>query len=215
MGSSASVAANATAIAMRFPKSTRSGHGYRATGICHGGKSLSVSISDGRNGVLMRCFAGCELSRIAASIGLHVSDLFQQKAQRTQRFLPVPTAHDIRRALASEVDRLRADRGINEHARLFTRELNDVRSRVSAILRVDLQPLPPTSADGSYGGNERDSLWPVVLERSWREVWIESTGMEPPCAVDFHAGIGDGVDRFILAEDRAANVMYEIAKQSK
>lgn len=54
-----------------------------------GDKSPSLSVAIGDDGrALMRCFAGCEVSAIAAAIGLALSDLFPPRAATQAGPLP-------------------------------------------------------------------------------------------------------------------------------
>ena len=65
----------------------------------HIDKSPSLSISEGDKGLLLRCFAGCELTAITGKLGLEVKDLFydglpdpRQRREALQRRVKVQTA---------------------------------------------------------------------------------------------------------------------------
>lgn len=42
----------------------------------HGDKSPSLSITEGDKGLLLKCWAGCELTDITGKLGLEIKDLF-------------------------------------------------------------------------------------------------------------------------------------------
>ncbi|MGE3152146.1 MAG: hypothetical protein AB7G48_10780 [Nitrospiraceae bacterium] len=64
-----------------------------------------MSVAQGERGLLLRCFAGCELSAICAALNIRVSDLFHDAAlprgsrppnqPTTARFDPVRTAFEF------------------------------------------------------------------------------------------------------------------------
>lgn len=71
----------------------------------HSDKTPSLAIRDGLNGgVVLHCFAGCEVDSIVAALGLKITDLFPDKAptdykpQRVQGIHPM----DALAALARE-----------------------------------------------------------------------------------------------------------------
>jgi len=58
-------------------KLRKSGRGWMARCPAHEDRSASLSLGEGRDGrVLLRCFAGCDVSAVVASLGLEVADLF-------------------------------------------------------------------------------------------------------------------------------------------
>lgn len=50
--------------------------GWVALCPAHGDRSPSLSVSDGQEGVLVRCFAGCETTDVISAMGLKMKDLF-------------------------------------------------------------------------------------------------------------------------------------------
>lgn len=50
--------------------------GYMARCPAHDDRHPSLSISDGDKGVLIKCWAGCEVSAVVSAIGLRFTDLF-------------------------------------------------------------------------------------------------------------------------------------------
>ena len=53
--------------------------GWQAKCPAHRDGGPSLSISEGRKGVLMHCHAGCSVTDICTAIGLHPKDLFYEK----------------------------------------------------------------------------------------------------------------------------------------
>ena len=57
----------------------------------HSDNSPSLSIHEGDRGLLLRCFAGCRLEEICASLGIEQKDLFYDRGlPRGQRSAPKP-----------------------------------------------------------------------------------------------------------------------------
>src|SRR5262249_23926441 len=55
----------------------RSGGGWSARCPAHDDRNSSLSVGEGEDGnVLVRCFAGCSVEAIVASVGLELRDLF-------------------------------------------------------------------------------------------------------------------------------------------
>ena len=92
---------------------------YSARCPAHTDKSPSLSVSEGERGILLRCWTGCSLVEICASLGIAQPDLFFDKRdatpqQRGHRPIPRPVKIDLT-ALAFRYDlaaldrRLRAD----------------------------------------------------------------------------------------------------------
>ena len=48
----------------------------------HEDKAASLSVAAGRNGVVLKCFAGCTVPEIAASLGIQVKDLFYEAPKK-------------------------------------------------------------------------------------------------------------------------------------
>lgn len=82
-----------------------SGRGrWRMRGACHDGKrTLSVSIAEGHDGaVLLHCFAGCPVERIAAVLGLELADLFPPRPRAPGAgTAPTPRPYSARDLLAA------------------------------------------------------------------------------------------------------------------
>lgn len=71
---------------------------YSARCPAHADTSPSLSISEGEKGLLLRCWAGCSVQEICASLGLQQKDLF---------FDALDTNPQRRRAAAQDRDRRR------------------------------------------------------------------------------------------------------------
>jgi len=71
----------------------RSGN-YSARCPAHLDRSPSLTFRDGARGVVMRCWAGCELEAIAHALNLHVSDLFFEPRRRPARPARPPRPQD-------------------------------------------------------------------------------------------------------------------------
>jgi len=63
-------------VLARLPNAKRSGKNWQAKCPAHDDKTPSLSISQGKSGVLLKCWAGCELDRIAAALRLDMRELF-------------------------------------------------------------------------------------------------------------------------------------------
>jgi len=95
----------------------------------HQDKSPSLSLrqlDDGR--VLLHCFGGCGVGEVLAALGLHSSDLFPAKEYAASSGKPAFSAHDVLRAISSEVqivamcgsDLTERPLSKTDHDRLFT-----------------------------------------------------------------------------------------------
>lgn len=83
----------------------RTARGVMARCPAHDDKSPSLSVAAGERGILIRCWAGCELSAITHALDLHVSDLFFDAGL-------APQQQHIHR---QERDRQRAEREKERH----------------------------------------------------------------------------------------------------
>lgn len=54
----------------------RSSRGYQARCPAHDDRTPSLSVRDGERGILVKCWAGCELIAITGKLGLEIKDLF-------------------------------------------------------------------------------------------------------------------------------------------
>ena len=84
-------------ILHRLDGVTRSGDGYQACCPAHDDGTASLSLSDGRKGVVLYCHAGCTADDVTAALGLSASDLFAPDPTRA------PPARTLRRAPALPV----------------------------------------------------------------------------------------------------------------
>jgi len=107
---------NAAELVLRLEAVRRGSAGYVARCPAHNDKNPSLSVRDGEQGVLVKCWSGCDLREITAAVGLRIADLFYDpKARSAHRLIPKPLKLD-RVALAFRVElaaldrRLRAER---------------------------------------------------------------------------------------------------------
>lgn len=110
----------------------------------HGDKSPSLSVSEGERGILLRCFAGCELREICDALGIQQKDLFfDTPAPHGHRPIPEPLKIN-RAALAFTWElgaldlRLRAERVLQASHGIIVSELldQDLDRLVDAVSRA-------------------------------------------------------------------------------
>ena len=63
-------------LLLHFDGVQRTSRGYQTRCPAHDDRTPSLSIRDGERGVLLKCWAGCELTAITGKLGLEVKDLF-------------------------------------------------------------------------------------------------------------------------------------------
>lgn len=207
----------AAEFAARVPGAKLYGRGWRAPCPSHRSRSLTLSISPSRDGgALVNCHAGCEPGDVVAAIGLEMRDLFAKSDARELARPPrrPATTEEIRAALIDEEKLYRKERGVSDGERLVAADINAIRHAVAIRLGITLPPVQRRASDSHAGGHERDELWPVLLERAWRELWIEHDGRDACCAVDDFATHGNlGFRMLEEAEQRAALQLRAIARQ--
>ena len=141
-----------------------------------------------------------------------MSDLFASTHPSTSRPIAAPSAAHMRLELDGEAVRYRLERRIDDGNRLVHADLVEIRRRVSARLGIALGPIERRASDSWAGGHDRDSLWPALLDRAWRLVWIAYNGKPACCGVDSFAAHGAvGVDLLDRAERDAAAELREMA----
>jgi hypothetical protein len=181
---------------------------WRARCPAHKSHGLTLSIAQADSGgVLIRCFAGCEVSDIAAALNLELFNLAPREKNSfgsSTRHQRPPTADDVRAALTAEARVYRDRYHIDDGERLIAADVIKIRRTVSVQLGVSLPPVKRRVADSYAGGRERDPLWPVLLEQGWFESWIEYDGEPPCCSIDNFAAHGElGFRLLEIAEQRA------------
>lgn len=67
------------AILNRLSHVKKSGRGWVSRCPAHHDGSPSLSITEGKKGVLMYCHAGCSITDVCNAIGMHPSDLFYER----------------------------------------------------------------------------------------------------------------------------------------
>jgi len=198
----------AAELVHRLPGSRPAGSGWRAPCPAHGSKGATLAVRDGRSGrALVYCFAGCKPDAVLQAVGLGLRDLMPPSDRDSwPRSAPRAASHDdVRAALRSATQEYRADHRIDSELRLTGADANAIRRTVSARLGVNLPPAARTVADSWAAGRERDPMWPMLLERAWREAWILADGREPCCPIELFASHGQhGYDLLERAEALAA-----------
>ncbi len=108
----------------------------------HPDRSPSLSIAAGRDGkVLVRCFAGCELSAVLQSAGLTIDSLFPGPPPAPEKLAAITAERD--RKLAADRAQRAEERAAVDWLRLRWQELD----RDLPILARDLAMMP----DGALG----------------------------------------------------------------
>ena len=84
----------AAEFATRLAQARRHGDHYAACCPAHEDRSPSLTFRDGQRGLLVHCWAGCNVEEIARAVGAGVSDLFYSPAEpglrEVQRRVPQP-----------------------------------------------------------------------------------------------------------------------------
>jgi hypothetical protein len=192
---------------------------WRARCPAHKSQGLTLSIAQADSGgVLIRCFAGCEVSDIAAALNLELFNLAPREKNSfgsSTRHQRPPTADDVRAALTAEARAYRDKYHIDDGERLIAADVIKIRRTVSVQLGVSLPPVKRRVADSYAGGRERDPLWPVLLEQGWFESWIEYDGEPPCCSIDNFTAHGKiGFQLLQQAEQRAANEVRKLGART-
>jgi hypothetical protein len=143
---------------------------------CH--RRGALSVAEGREGnVLVRCFAGCQISDIIHAVGLDLKDLFPpqnpdaiRERDSWRRSYKATPRQAIKGALAVELarirERLRAEHG---HERpLRASDHNAARARVAKIFGV-----PPLAVVQAFAWetppHDDDPAWPALFTRALDE----------------------------------------------
>ena len=58
---------------------------YQARCPAHDDGNASLSVKQGARGILLKCFAGCDAKAICGAVGVDISELFAESAQRQRR----------------------------------------------------------------------------------------------------------------------------------
>lgn len=106
----------------------------KASALCpaHQDRSPSLSVAEGRRGILLRCFAECDKPAIVAAMGLTMADLFfDAPSPRGNRPIPRPvkidyTALAFRYELAALDRLLRADNVLKAATNFSIEGLDDM-----------------------------------------------------------------------------------------
>jgi hypothetical protein len=145
----------------------------------HQDHSPSLTFRDGHRGVLIKCWAGCDLADITAALGLRVSDLFHEQDRRSSDFRRNSRPQDEWAVVWSQTLRRAVEQGRRqaEWAPLFS--ISDFIRRSHGIASM-------ARVLGTAMGGEDPRAWPL-LERAAR---IEISGL---CAeAELDAIMSDG-----------------------
>ena len=71
-----------TQLLERLERVRPSGPGWVAQCPAHDDRQPSLSIHEGEKGLLVRCWAGCQLSQICSALGLAIADLFYESCNQ-------------------------------------------------------------------------------------------------------------------------------------
>jgi hypothetical protein len=88
-------------VVARLQNVKRSGSGFTARCPAHEDQNNSLSVSEGEDGrALLNCFVGCQVSTIAANIGLSLADLFPRQGGRDR----IVTSHQCNTATVTVIE---------------------------------------------------------------------------------------------------------------
>jgi len=190
----------------------------RARCPAHGSRGGTLAVREGRGGVvLLKCHAGCEAAAIIAAVGLEMRDLWPREERSAMRRV---ASRPPRVELADELDcaaqAFRDERHLDSSQRLVHADLVAIRRTVSVRCGVTLPTIERRVADSWAGGYERESLFPMLLDRAWEELWLERDGALPCCGVDAFAAHGaTGLAMLTAAELRAIAELRRIAADER
>jgi hypothetical protein len=91
-------------ILSRLAGVRRTSSGFRARCPAHDDKCPSLSVREGHHGILIRCWAGCELQSVVDALGLRVSDLFYDAVPTSPRQVVIRRVHVDRIRIAFNFD---------------------------------------------------------------------------------------------------------------
>lgn len=80
----------------KFPQAKQNGRNFMVRCPAHEDRTASLSVAKGRNGVVLKCFAGCETKAVCGALGIHIADLFFDAPGRdfTVKYKPLPEADE-------------------------------------------------------------------------------------------------------------------------
>jgi len=70
---------NLTDFLNRFPDAQKVGAGWQARCPAHEDRRASLSIAEGKKGILLHCHAGCPTEAVLAALGMRFSDLCNER----------------------------------------------------------------------------------------------------------------------------------------
>jgi len=173
----------------------------------HGSRGRKLHVEERRGGVVvMTCHGSgkCAVPAIVAAIGLEMRDLWPREHPLTPRFVSRPSRTELANELERAAQLHRDERNLDSSQRLVHADLVAIRRAVSVRCGVTLPTIERRVSDSWVGGYERESLFPMLLDRAWEELWLERDGALPCCGIDSFAAHGaTGFAMLAAAELRA------------
>ncbi len=119
-------------VLSQLPGARRTSRGWVARCPAHPDDNPSLSIKEGERGVLLKCWAGCDLAEVCQAMGLRISDLFDDAPlSRQARSIPKPPRRPDRQQIAFQFElrgivlQERAERTLAAAGGLDTSEWSD------------------------------------------------------------------------------------------
>lgn len=118
----------------------------------HQDNSPSLSISEGNKGLLLRCWAGCELTAITEKLGLEIKDLFYDG---------LPDTRQRREALQRRVKAQTAQRATDKARGLKTDLLRQAEYLIQSARGMTIEAWSPAQLDKRLNvlADAYDVLW--------------------------------------------------------
>lgn len=140
-------------ILSKLSRVKRQGRGWVARCPAHEDTAPSLSIAEGRSGVLLKCWAGCPTQTIVDALGLQWSDLFFDELPRGERNergrRPIPTRSLMIESKAA-ADRLMREPEVLRRAGVERGWAREALRRLEIGWDGERFTLPVTKADGSF-----------------------------------------------------------------
>jgi hypothetical protein len=125
---------------------------YIARCPAHLDKTPSLAISEGRKGVLIHCWAGCDTRAVVETLGLRLSDLYYDAASAPER-VTVANERAKRIAPVTDQDLVKRERKYGAKGQIVARYdyTNSNGACIATKLRMDPKAFLWRKADGNWG----------------------------------------------------------------
>jgi putative DNA primase/helicase len=125
---------------------------YIARCPAHPDKTPSLAISEGRKGLLVHCWAGCDTRTVVATLGLRLSDLYYDAASAPDR-VTVANERAKRIAPVTDEDMAKRERKYSAKGQIVARYhyTNSAGEHIATKLRMDPKAFLWRRADGNWG----------------------------------------------------------------